>query len=264
MEVPIRIIQISDIHLFEGTENSLLGVNTQESFQAILEQIKSQQPSVDLIILSGDLSQDYSVGTYQRLADLLSVFNTPVYYVPGNHDDPKAMASVYPRGVILDDRTILLDKWQIVFLNSQKDNSVAGYLAPDQFKLLEDALIAYPDHHTIIVLHHQPISVGSAWLDGIGLTNSAELWELLGRYSQVHTILFGHVHQQFEGKKNGVKLYSTPSCCIQFKPNQNNFGLDNIPPGYRQIELFPDGTLTTQVFRLPNYIGEFEDNAKGY
>jgi hypothetical protein len=33
---PIRIIQISDSHLFESRDNELIGMNTEESFQSVI------------------------------------------------------------------------------------------------------------------------------------------------------------------------------------------------------------------------------------
>lgn len=259
-----RIIQISDIHLFDQAEKSLLGVNTQMSFLAVLEHLKKESQNIDAIILSGDLSQDNSVASYHRLAEAFDIFKLPIYYVPGNHDDPSTLSKVFPRGNIQSQKAIVFNDWQFILLDSYKSHAVEGYFSDEQCRLLEQALKAHPKHRAIVVLHHQPVPVGSAWLDKIGLTNADDFWKCLAQYPQVHTVLFGHVHQQYEGKKNGIHLYSTPSCCIQFKPNSHDFALDNIPPGYRQIDLYPNGDLKTQVFRLPHYIGEFEANAKGY
>lgn len=106
--------------------------------------------------------------------------------------------------------------------------------------------------------------VGVTWLDKLGLTNADELWLTLSQYPQVHTVLFGHVHQEHQGEKNGIHYYSTPSTCIQFKRNAVDFALEKLPPGYRWIDLYPNGDLKTGVYRVANYIGSFESEAKGY
>ena len=93
-DLPLRIIQISDTHVFGGKNKELLGVKTQESFDAVVDLL--QQEKMDLIILSGDLSQDGSIDSYRYVASRMKAFNVPVYFVPGNHDDVKVMASVYP------------------------------------------------------------------------------------------------------------------------------------------------------------------------
>jgi hypothetical protein len=37
---------------------------------------------------------------------------------------------------------------------------------------------------------------------------------------------------------------------VQFAPGSHAFATDTSRPGYRRIELFEDGQLTTQVLRL--------------
>lgn len=261
---PLKFIQISDIHLFEHQDGALLGVKTHDSFLAVLEMIKKNSNNQDLIIMSGDITQDASEAAYRKAADYLSLFNVPIYCVPGNHDDIDVIASVYPYKNVLTSRCIVDKYWQIILLDSHMQRKVEGHLAKDQLDFLRQKLESNPNHHALIMFHHQPVPVGSAWLDQLGVTNANELWELLSEYPQAKVILFGHVHQIHEGHKNGISYYSLPSCCIQFKPGVKDFALDPIPPGYRWVELYKDGQIKTGIQRLDRYIGTFDDNAKGY
>jgi 3',5'-cyclic-AMP phosphodiesterase len=65
--------------------------------------------------------------------------------------------------------------------------------------------------------------------------------------------------------RDGVKLMSSPSSCIQFAKNSACFKLDRLNPGYRSLSLYPDGTIRTTVSRVTavdfaiNY-----DAAQGY
>ncbi|MBX3708155.1 MAG: 3',5'-cyclic-AMP phosphodiesterase [Gammaproteobacteria bacterium] len=262
--VPLRIIQISDTHLFSDKDKALLGVQTQKSFKAVLDLLRQRAEPVDFIIHSGDLSQDYSESAYIRIAEMFEEFNVPVYCVPGNHDDPKIMSAVYPRGLVSGDRHIVKKNWQIILLDSHKSGAVEGYLSHLQLSYLQHCLHTYPKHHAIILFHHHPLPVGSHWLDNLGLTNADDFWQIISKFSNVNTVLFGHVHQEFEKIVNGVKCYSTPSTCIQFMRQQDHFGLENLPPGYRWINLYDDGRLETAVVRAATYIGTFEENAAGY
>lgn len=260
---PFRIVQISDIHLFNEPEKALLGVKTNDSFQSVIKLLKTDKKP-DLIILSGDLSQDGSKASYIRLADTLKDFAIPAYYAVGNHDDMDVMNEVYPLETITHHRHIVLKDWHIILLNSQKRDAVEGSLNHTQLSFLEHCLQMYPEHYAIIVFHHQPVSVGSLWLDKIGLNNAEELWSILKNFPKVHTVLFGHVHQEHEGKRNGIQYFSAPSTCIQFKTKSDTFALEKIPPGYRWIDLHTDGKLETGIQRVSDYIGDFDENAKGY
>lgn len=260
----IRIIQISDTHLFANENQSLLGVQTQKSFEAVLKLIQQENKKIDLVLHSGDIAQDHAEESYIRAADWLSSLNAPVYCVPGNHDDPKLMDKLYPHARVLNDKVIEVRNWKIILLDSHKHKAVEGYLDRTQLDFLETNLQVQPQHHTIIMFHHQPVFVGCEWLDNLGLTNAKEFWEIISRFPQVHTVLFGHVHQEQEKSYGKIKCYSAPSTCFQFMRHQDNFGLENLPQGYRWIHLHDDGRLETAVVRAPNYIGSFDNTAKGY
>jgi Icc protein len=103
----------------------------------------------------------------------------------------------------------------------------------------------------LVVLHHQPIPVGSAWLDSIRLMNGPEMLEVVSRHRNVRGILWGHVHQAFDGMHAGVAMMSTPSTCFQFVPGRDDFALDDRPPGYRWLHLYPDGRIDTRVVWVP-------------
>lgn len=263
-QAPLRIIQISDLHLFSDQGASLLGVKTQDSFQAVLNLIKQEEKYIDLILLTGDLSQDGSAASYQRLAKMMSEFHVPVYCIPGNHDDSKTMVHVYPLENISNHKHIILRNWHIILLDSHKPGAVEGYLNSSQLDYLQHCLQVYPEHHAMVVCHHHPLPVGAAWLDRIGLINAEEFWTILSSYPKVNSILFGHVHQEFVGEKQGIKCFALPSTCIQFNSNQAEFGLVKLPPGYRWLTLTEDGQVETGIKRVASYVGEFDENAHGY
>lgn len=261
---PLRMIQISDTHLFGDTDKALVGVPTETSLEAVIDLIKRKAGKFDMIIHSGDLTQDYSPRGYIRLAEMLSIFNVPIYCVPGNHDDPKVMADVYPYQFVSSDRHIVTDHWQMVLLDTHKPNAVEGYLPLEQLKFLEECLVQHPDHHAIVLFHHQPIPVGCRWLDNLGLTNAEALWKIISKFPKVKTVLFGHVHQEYEQVMNDIKCYSTPSTCFQFKRKQDDFGIEDLAPGCRWIDLYDDGRFETSVIRAEHYVGKFVVNCKGY
>lgn len=264
MQNPIRIVQISDLHIFGDSKKSLLGVNTRESFSAVFEVLKADPKQPELVILSGDLSQDGSEASYRFLGDKMQVLSIPTYYIPGNHDNSQVMDLIYPYGVIQQDKHIILGDWQIILLDSHIHETVHGELNQQQLDFMSHCLEQYPMHHAIIVFHHQPIKVGCAWLDNLGLKNADEFWEQLKKYPQVNTVLFGHVHQQHEGMKHNIHYYSVPSTCIQFKKNVPQFALDKIPPCYRWIDLYPNGELKTEITQVKQYVGYFDEKATGY
>ncbi len=51
---------------FANVDDTLLGINTYRSYHAVLDAIKQQGLSIDLIVATGDLVQDQSFAAYQH------------------------------------------------------------------------------------------------------------------------------------------------------------------------------------------------------
>jgi Icc protein len=66
----------------------------------------------------------------------------------------------------------------------------------------------------------------------------------------VRGLVWGHVHQALDEQRGGLTLMSTPSTCFQFVPRRDDFAIDYVAPGYRQIRLHPDGRIETRVRRV--------------
>jgi 3',5'-cyclic-AMP phosphodiesterase len=76
---------------------------------------------------------------------------------------------------------------------------------------------------------------------------------VIDRHPSVRAVLGGHVHQAFEGRHGDVRVLATPSTCAQFTPRTERCVMDLRPPGYRWLELWPDGTLRTEVRWLQDW-----------
>ena len=63
------------------------------------------------------------------------------------------------------------------------------------------------------------------------------------QHSNVRGVLWGHVHQSLDSFVHGVRFMATPATCAQFLPGSADFAIDNRPPGYRVLELMPDGAI---------------------
>jgi Icc protein len=139
--MPVKFIVLSDIHLYADTNKILLGVNTRHSFQAVLKCIHENEKNIDFILIAGDLTQDCSPAGYLYVADMLKTFSVPVYCIPGNHDDPKIMAQVYPHDTISMHKHIVLKDWHMVLLNTHKHQAVEGYLDESQLNYLRVRMV---------------------------------------------------------------------------------------------------------------------------
>ncbi|PID51484.1 MAG: 3',5'-cyclic-AMP phosphodiesterase [Pasteurellales bacterium] len=261
----IRILQITDTHLFAKQNDKLLGINTAQSFQAVIDAILETKFDYELILATGDLVQDYDEQGYHHFVNMVKPLKKKVFWLQGNHDQPQMgnVLASYPQ--ISPLKHILIGElWQIIMLDSQVFGVPHGKLGSQQLKWLQKKLEQNPNRHTLIALHHNILPTHSAWLDQHSLRNIHDLSNVLKPYKNIKAIIHGHIHQEMDKIWNGIRILSTPSTCIQFKPYSNNFALDFIPQGWRELTLLPDGTIDTQVKRLTTnqFIPDF--NAEGY
>jgi len=258
----LRIAQITDTHLYADPENTLLGLKTRHCLQQVAELAARRKPH--LVVASGDLAHDASPTAYRAVRDCLEPLAVPVYCLPGNHDEAMEMRKCMNDAPFRTISCLRTGGWQMLFLDSSVSGSEAGHLGTAELARLEGDLASAPDSPSIVWLHHQPVPVGSSWLDTMAIDNGNQLLDIVDRHPQVRGIVWGHVHQLFEKRHKDTLLLATPSTCIQFLPGSEAFAVDHIPPGYRWFELYGDGRLASGVERLPEIPGNIDTSARGY
>lgn len=244
----VRILQVTDTHLFADTANTLLGINTHQSYQAVLDAILAQNLPIDLIVATGDFVQDQSPQAYQHFAQGIERISAPCVWLPGNHDyQPAMVRSLKIAGISCAKQVLIDEEWQILMLDSQLQDVPHGELSEQQLEWMKGCLDNQSERTTLIMLHHHPLPSGCTWLDQHSLRNSHILADYLNGYSQVKAMLCGHIHQEMDEYWHGIRLLATPSTCVQFKPHCTNFALDTVAPGWRYLELTVDEKGERQV-----------------
>ncbi len=245
---PLRVIQISDLHLQSQPGARLWGVDVDVSLNAVLESIQNRRSQPDFLLMTGDLVGD-DPDAYPRLRKILEPLGIPAYCLPGNHDFPAVMSRVFQGGLLRWERHFMVANWQFVLLDSSVPGTPDGHLGYGELALLDTILAMQPDLHTVVCLHHNPVPSRTVWLDTMMVSNHAALFAVLDRYPQVRAVVWGHIHAEFAEMRNTVHLLAAPATSVQFKPRAPEPQIDDRPPGYRWFEFHADGTLLTGVER---------------
>ena len=245
MNDDVRLLQISDPHLFGDPNGRLRGVNTLASLQRVLAHALAYRRGLAGLLCTGDIVNDEPAG-YAHFERLTASVGMPVFCLPGNHDDPRALRAALARAPFQVGGHADLGRWRLVLLDSSVPGRASGHLGTAELRRLRDALEG-TDHHVMVCLHHQPVPMASRWLDALGLDNAAELLALIERYPTVRAISWGHVHQSFDSHWRGVRLLGTPSTGAQFLPLASEFAIDTRPPAYRPFKLHSDGRIDSEI-----------------
>ena len=247
---PLLVAQITDTHLFAEIDRTWKGLSTAHTLQKVIERLQEIQPPPDVLLLTGDLSQDETPESYEILASLISPLNIPAYWIPGNHDNLSVMQQILDQRPLSPEKSWMLGNWQFLLLSSVEAGCDGGRLSPDSLEWLDSQLQQTGDRSVMIALHHHPLAIDCEIMDSMMLHNADEFFAIVDRYPQIKIVLCGHIHQEFQQQRGLVSYLGTPSTCIQLLPKSHPIVLDTIGPGFRLLELAIDGTWTTRIERV--------------
>lgn len=244
---PVRVLHVTDPHLFADTESSLRGTVTHETLRDVLAHYQQSGWTADLIAMTGDIIQDATAAAYDHFMQLFEPLGLPVYCVPGNHDVRSIMQEKLSTPPFYYCASVEIGNWLLTGIDSCLDDEAGGRVSDAELDRLESILAKTSAEHVAICLHHPPLAMQSKWLDQVGLGNATEFLNTIARSTKVRTALFGHVHQAFDEQHESIKIIGTPSTCRQFQPGSDKFALDEQPPAYRRVELLADGSIDSEL-----------------
>ncbi len=262
----LRVIQITDPHLFADEAIELVGMNCQEGFNDVVQLIKEHEENIDCVLCTGDISQDASTESYTRFASGIDELNAPQLWIPGNHDLIAKMQKVLGVDNSALNKTLRLQGWGIIMLNSCAEGHIYGVLSQDELKYLSNELelLQKENRFVLIAIHHNPVPVNAEWLQNHSLQNPEEFFTIINAYDNVKSVVFGHIHQDFKTSRNDVLMLGSPSTSIQFHPEHDYFSLDKENPGYRWLSLHEDGSVGTGVRRVVGKKYKLDLSSQGY
>ena len=93
-------------------------------------------------------------------------------------------------------------------------------------------------------MHHHPLPMGSAWLDGVGLRDASAFLDVVDAHPQcARRRCGGTCIRPRTASAGDVRFLSTPSTCSQFMPSSDLFALDTARRACAGSHCVPDGTL---------------------
>lgn len=241
-----RIIQLSDCHVSASADAVYRGIDPRAGFEQLLTVVAGWQP--DVVLLTGDLAEDGSLDAYAYLHARLATLGVPLNSLPGNHDDAGVQAQVFASTAIDEPLQVRAADWLLLLLNSSRPGQIGGTLDDPQLEALRCALDSHPGP-AMVFLHHQPVPVGSTWIDRYALAEPDRLWQVLDRHDNARLVAWGHVHQVFEGEHNGIRLLSAPSSAINSLPGKETFTPDEGGPACRWFIAHDGGEFESGLLR---------------
>jgi Icc protein len=243
----VKVLQLSDCHVSADPEADYRGQNADRNLAGLLLSMRTRDP--DLVLLTGDVSEDASAASYARVAVRLGTIGAPVLALPGNHDNPGVMKNHFPTGPWAGPRTFQLGSWLMVALDSTAPGKISGCLGQQTLEQFDSSMRGSDAEHILVALHHQPVPVNAPWIDRYALEEPARFLNYIDRENRVRAVVWGHVHHAFSTERNGVAYLGAPSSVANSLPLTQKFTLDLAGPSCRWLKLGDDGSVQTGILR---------------
>ena len=208
-----RLVHISDCHLVAEPDGWFCGVQPYRQLELLFAAVLSNPP--DAVILTGDLTQDHSLASYQLIAGLFSELPCPVFYLPGNHDDIDLMQQAFAARPFCAETELHLGDWRLCLLNS-KGPTPAGYFGQLRQQQLQQQLSSYPADAAVWLFCHHHISPMGSFIDEHIQLDADPLWQIIDSDRRIKGFAHGHCHYAYAKMQQGIQLVGCPASSVQF------------------------------------------------
>ncbi len=181
----MQIVQISDLHV--GSQF------LQEKFDILVDEVNSLHP--DVIIITGDLTNEGLMQEYEECKSLLEKFETrKIITISGNHDYRNTGYLLFKRYFPFETVNELSDDVVLVTVGTARPDRNEGEVGYRQNLWLERTMKKYKDRVKIVAMHHHLIAIPDTGSDQLTVVDAGDVLRTV-LDSKVDIVLCGHKHR---------------------------------------------------------------------
>ncbi len=249
-----RILQISDSHIVPEGQKAYGVVDTAAALADTVATINRRLPEigpVDLVVMTGDLTDFGTEAEYARFRAILSALEVPYRAIPGNHDCRETMRRAFadqdwmPETGPLNWRADLAG-FSLLALDSTVAGEPFGLLSPETLDWVRHQLHDLDGHPVILACHHPPFEIGIRPMDVQNLRNADDLAEVLQSHRGPSRLICGHVHRLAMTVFAGIPAMTCPgtSHAVTLDLRADNPNSLTLEPGGFLLHAFSGGFVS--------------------
>ncbi len=184
-------------------------------FRTTLDRVVNSPNPIDMLVLSGDLTDHGDRESFEKTASLLTICPFPIYPMVGNHDTRVELLNAFPdtptNGGFIQ-YAVEHEGLRIIFLDTLELGRHGGAFCEARRDWLAAELAAHPATPTLIFMHHPPVVAGIGWMD----PGADEAWmqrfgQAVEGHRQILAIHCGHLHRPIHAMFKGIPVSVTAS-----------------------------------------------------
>lgn len=216
------IAQITDAHMTLPGVLLFGDYDPADALRRTLAALAAQRPRPDLVLFTGDVTENGLPGQYAAARAVLDDFDLPLAMIPGNHDRRDAFAAGFAgsparvgEGRFLQFTIEDLPLRLIGLDTLSAPGEPRGLLCAERLDWIAARLAEAPERETVIFMHHPPFATGIGFMDSIACENGDALAALVAAHGRVLRVVCGHVHRPVHVGFGGTVASICPGVAYQ-------------------------------------------------
>ncbi|HEY6164273.1 MAG TPA: metallophosphoesterase [Nitrososphaeraceae archaeon] len=229
----MKLVQISDLHIG--------GLFKQDAFNTIVKEVNDDLKP-DVIIISGDLTDDGLLFQFEQARKEIDRFNCPNLIVfPGNHDYRHTGYLLFKKFFPFTKQIYEFDdNIVVVTLGTARPDRDEGEVGHRQSIWMEETLGKYNNFKTkIVAMHHHLIAIpDTGYTNVVGISDAGDTLRACLE-SKVDLVLCGHKHRPWLWNLGTLKIaYAGTACSWRYRGVfEDTYNIIDVKDGRMDIDI---------------------------
>jgi Icc protein len=229
----MKLVQISDLHIG--------GLFKQDAFNTIVKEVNDDLKP-DVIIISGDLTDDGLLFQFEQARKEIDRFNCPNLIVfPGNHDYRHTGYLLFKKFFPFTKQIYEFDdNIVVVTLGTARPDRDEGEVGHRQSIWMEETLGKYNNFKTkIVAMHHHLIAIpDTGYTNVVGISDAGDTLRACLE-SKVDLVLCGHKHRPWLWNLGTLKIaYAGTACSWRYRGVfEDTYNIIDVRDGRMDIDI---------------------------
>jgi len=229
----MKLVQISDLHIG--------GLFKQDAFNTIVKEVNDDLKP-DVIIISGDLTDDGLLFQFEQARKEIDRFNCPNLIVfPGNHDYRHTGYLLFKKFFPFAKQIYEFDdNIVVVTLGTARPDRDEGEVGHRQSIWMEETLGKYNNFKTkIVAMHHHLIAIpDTGYTNVVGISDAGDTLRACLE-SKVDLVLCGHKHRPWLWNLGTLKIaYAGTACSWRYRGVfEDTYNIIDVRDGRMDIDI---------------------------